>query len=333
MSINKGVLLRVLGSTILIILVIRSANLGEIFETLKRIDIAIYIFSFFIFLGNKFVVTYRWKRLLRVQHIEAKLLSLYKVNLLGTIFNNILPSTIGGESVRIYWLVKEFPDKNTASVVATLADKLLGLVALVFLAIVVLPLNTIIDPQLKIISIVILGGTLAILGLLVWSPRNWGPVLIRKLMFNDWLKARFEQILDVLKTFKRSKGTMFVAFILAVLFQVISVTNQFLRFRSIGVDVPIQYLFFVIPITTLIVMIPISIGGFGLREVSLIGLLSIVSIDSAAVVAYTIVSYSSVLFLSIGLALYNIADEPFRKMWRDLASTDKIKNESDIDAI
>ncbi|MCH7480254.1 MAG: flippase-like domain-containing protein, partial [Chloroflexi bacterium] len=132
---------------------------------------------------------------------------------------------------------------------------------------------------------------------------------------------------------KRSKGTMFVAFILAVLFQVISVTNQFLRFRSIGVDVPIQYLFFVIPITTLIVMIPISIGGFGLREVSLIGLLSIVSIDSAAVVAYTIVSYSSVLFLSIGLALYNIADEPFRKMWRDLASTDKIKNESDIDAI
>jgi len=332
MSINKGVLLRVLGSTILIILVIRSANLGEIFETLKRIDIAIYIFSFFIFLGNKFVVTYRWKRLLRVQHIEAKLLALYKVNLLGTILNNVLPSTIGGESVRIYWLVKEFPGKNTASVVATLADKLLGLVALVFLAIVVLPLNTIIDPQIKITSLVILGGTLAILGLLVWSPKNWGPVLMRKLMFNDWLKANFERILNVLKTFKRSKDTMLVAFILSLLFQFISVINQYLRFRSIGVDVPIQYLFFAIPITTLIVMIPISIGGFGLREVSLIGLLSIVSIDSAAVVAYTIVSYSSVLLLSIGLALYNMADEPFRKLWRDLLSTDKIKYESDIDA-
>ena len=155
---------------------------------------------------------------------------------------------------------------------------------------------------------------------------------MRKLMFNDWLKANFERILNVLKTFKRSKDTMLVAFILSLLFQFISVVNQFLRFRSIGVDVPIQYLFFAIPITTLIVMLPISIGGFGLREVSLIGLLSIVSIDSAAVVAYTIVSYSSVLLLSIGLALYNIADEPFRKLWRDLLSTDKIKYESDIDA-
>ncbi|MCH7662733.1 MAG: flippase-like domain-containing protein [Chloroflexi bacterium] len=332
MSVNKGVFLRVLGSIILIILVFRSANLSEIIDTLKNIDISLYIFSFLIFLGNKFVVSYRWKRLLQVQNIQARLWALYKVNLLGTIFNNILPSTLGGESVRIYWLVKEFPGKKTASVVATLADKLLGLVALVFLAIVFLPLNTIIDPPIKITALVILGGGLVMLGLLVWSPGNWGPVLMRKLMFNEWLKIRFEKILTVLKTFKRSKGTMSAAFLLAILFQVISVANHFLRFRSIGVDVPIQYLFFAIPITTLIVTIPISIGGIGLREMSLIGLLGIVGIENVEVVAYTLVSYSAVLLLSIGLAFYNIVDKPFRKLWRDLLSADQINYKSDIDA-
>ncbi|MEK6222211.1 MAG: flippase-like domain-containing protein, partial [Chloroflexota bacterium] len=304
-------------------LVFQSVDIEKITGTLKQIDLRIFFLSFLVYLGNKLVASYRWKILLRAQDIEVGLLTLYKVNLFGMVINSFMPSTIGGESVRIYWLARKFPKNKAASIIATLTDKLLGVVALVFLVFVSLPFNSLVEDQIKLIGTVILGIILAFIGVLVWSPRNWTPVFLRKLMFNSWLQSKYDQTLSILKIYKHSKGVLLSTFLLAILFQTISVANQFLRFKSIGVDVPIQHLILAIPIITLIVTIPISIGGFGLRELSLIGLLGPIGVETHEIVSYTFVGYFSVLLLSIGLAIYNIFDEPFRNTWRESLSADQ----------
>jgi hypothetical protein len=136
----------------------------------------------------------------------------------------------------------------------------------------------------------------------------------------------------ILKTYKKSKGVLFSTFLLAVLFQIIAVANAFLRFRTISVDVPIQHLLLAIPVTTLIVAIPISIGGFGLREISLIGLLGVIGMKSYEVVSFTLVNYSSMLLLSIVLIIYNNFDQTLQNIWTGTLPSDQNKYEAGIES-
>lgn len=330
MSISKGKLLRIFGSVVLIALVFQTVEIEQITKIIKQINFWLYALTFAVFLTNKLLATYRWKLLLQVQGIQNGLLALYKVNLFGQIFNIILPSTLGGDSVRVYWLIKQHPKKRGASIIATATDRFLGLIAMIFLALISLPFNTLFEPQYQRIGMAILGLTLAILAILVWSPGNWATTFVRKFMFTQWLKERYDETLDILKMYKNSKGAILTTFLLALLFQIIAVANAYFRFRTIGVDVPIQYLFLAIPITTLIVTIPISIGGFGLREISLIGLLGGIGLQNYEVVSYTLISYSFVLILAVVMAILNIADEPLRQTWSDSSSD---SNSSDTDRI
>lgn len=300
-------MVRILGSIILLILVIGAVNLEDVLATLVNINIWVYLLSFVVYMGNKLISSYRWKILLGVQNIHVNLFALYKVNLLGLVFNSILPSTIGGESVRIYWLMKEYPQDKTPSIIATLADKFLGVIALVFLVFITLPFNTLIDLQLRTISMVTLGAILSLMVIVIVSPGSKFTSLLRKMMFNDWLRGKYDESIRVMSKFKEARNSVMLSFFIAVIFQSISVINQFLRFNAIGVDISLLYLFLAIPITTLIITIPISIGGLGLRELSLIGLLSIIGVGDHEVVSYTIVGYSVVLLLSIPLALLNLS--------------------------
>lgn len=331
MNISKGKLLRILGSLLLIALVVRSVNVEESAKIMKQIDLWIYAITFIIFMGNKLLSTYRWKLLLQVQDIEVGLFALYKVNLFGMVFNNILPSTLGGDSVRMYWLIKEYPPKKAAAIIATATDRFLGLIALIFLVFISLPFNSLIDDQIQAIGMGILGLVLVIIGMIVWSPKNWVSAFVRKFMFTQWLQDKYDQSLTVFKIYKKSKVVILSTLLLAVLFQILAVLNAFLRFKAISVDVPIQHLLLVIPITTLIVTIPISIGGFGLREISLIGLLGVVGMKSFEVVSFTLVNYSSMLLLSILLIIYNNFDQTFQNIWPGTLPSDQNKYEASIE--
>lgn len=306
MKFDKKLIIRIVGSAILLMLVLKAVGVDDVLKVLGAIDIWVYIASFLVYLINKLIASYRWKILLEVQNINVSLIALYKVNLLGLVFNSILPSTIGGESVRIYWLMREYPQNKTASIVATLTDKLLGVIALIFLVFIALPFNALIDQQIRITGMLILGAFLLILVIIIWSPGSGLPNLLRRIMFTEWLKKNFDEIINVLVKYGKARSSLLVAFLIAVIFQSISVGNQYLRFQAIGVEVSPLFLFLAIPITTLILTIPISIGGLGLREFSLTRLLAVVGIGDYEVVAYTLVGYSVILILSIILAATNL---------------------------
>lgn len=305
MKLNKKSVIRILGSIILLMFVMRAVIIEEILFTLSKLNLWIYFASFAVYLGNKLISSYRWQLLLQVQNINLGLLELYKINLLGLVFNSVLPSTVGGESVRIYWLVNKYPEEKTPSVIATLADKILGLIALVFLVFVVLPFNTLIDDQIRNIGIVLLGSILLIILSAVLAPNSGIAKMVRRLMFSNWLKIMYDKTIVSLNKYRNEKRIVAKSFLLAVVFQTIAVVNQYLRFKSLDIDVSLLYLFLAIPVTTLIVTIPISIGGLGLREISLIGLLAVTGIENHEVFSYTIVGYSALLLMSILLAIYN----------------------------
>ena len=76
---------------------------------------------------------WRWNLLLKAQHIEITLRSLLGSFLVATYFNNFLPSNIGGDVIRISDTARHANSKTLATTVV-LMDRILGLIALVFVA-------------------------------------------------------------------------------------------------------------------------------------------------------------------------------------------------------
>ena len=76
---------------------------------------------------------------------------------------------------------------------------------------------------------------------------------------------------------------------LSLLYQVSIILSNYGAASGLGLDVPIAAFFFLIPFTTLITMIPISLNGFGLREAAYVFAFSSIGIPEEAALALSIV--------------------------------------------
>ena len=76
----------------------------------------------------------RWQILLRVQGITISWFRLVKLLMIGIFFNQLMPGGTGGDVVKIFYLLRETPDKKAEAVLAVLMDRLVGLIGLIFVA-------------------------------------------------------------------------------------------------------------------------------------------------------------------------------------------------------
>ena len=91
------------------------------------------LLSFITLLIGKILTSYRWQILLKVQNIEIPLRFLIGSVFVGQFFNSFLPTTVGGDAMRAYDTASQSKE-STKSVMSVFADRLIGVFALVILA-------------------------------------------------------------------------------------------------------------------------------------------------------------------------------------------------------
>ena len=74
----------------------------------------------------------RWLVLLRVQNIHIPWVRLVRLLMIGIFFNQVMPGGTGGDVVKIFYLLKETPNKKTQALLAVLMDRPIGLIGLDF---------------------------------------------------------------------------------------------------------------------------------------------------------------------------------------------------------
>lgn len=288
----------------LVVVVVSRLDLSNTWETIKQVNVWLYVIIFCIFLLNKLITTYRWKLLLISQNIKVKLSSLYKLYLVGFMFNIVLPSSIGGDVVKIYKLGKDVPENKFGSAMATIMDRFGGLVALPIIIFITILFNPYLELKVRLIVFVCIAILFCLLALVLRGNVNWLINLIRKIIPGKKLKNLFDKCLSATKVYKKDKKTLFKVLLLSLVFQIIGILNQYLIFYAIGVKIPLIFMFMVVPVTRLIVSLPISIGGIGVKEISLIGLLGVIGVTNFEVVSYSLLAYSLNFVLIIFAGLY-----------------------------
>jgi uncharacterized protein (TIRG00374 family) len=200
---------------------------------------------------------------------------------IGIFFNQVLPSTVGGDSVRI-WLLSRGYAPIEVSVRSVVLDRILGLSALFMLG---LPASLMIvtwfDGGKGMLGV----GILSAIGLALVASI---PLFLRLFGRIPW--ARFQGFLDYLLRQTESLWADKVQFgrliLLSMFGHLVTCFAVWLTARAFGIEIPIGPTIAVIPPILLGAALPISIAGWGVREGGMIlglGLLGVSSSDAALV--------------------------------------------------
>lgn len=228
----------------------------------------------FIALGLNFVslvpVTLRLSRILAIQKVVIPFRRQYYLWMISLFFNLFLPSAVGGDIAKAYYLYKD-SGKKMASVTSVLLDRFFGLTATVsigFVAFLAIQ-KQIDDPKIGAI-LYWLAGFIFIAGLFVVSRRFSKPAKLFVLRFAPkGLQERIHRLFEALDLYRARKIDFLIGFGYSVLAQAIFIALVYFLAQSIHIRLSILHFFLLMPIVTLFSMIP-SIGGLGVREAATI---------------------------------------------------------------
>jgi glycosyltransferase 2 family protein len=181
----------------------------------------------------------RWRLLIRAQGGDAALPFLVRSFLVGVFFNNFLPSTIGGDTVRVLDTARAGVGRAQA-VAIIFVDRFVGLLALMLFAV----LGVLRVPSL---STWVIGGAAVL-------------VLIAVLLF------MLPRIVETRFALRWPGSVLARAFGWSLLLQTLVVLNAWFLARALHVPIPLASFFLIVPLALFVMMLPISINAIGVRE-------------------------------------------------------------------
>jgi hypothetical protein len=249
-------------------------------------------------MGASFLVAaWRWQRVLAVYDAHVPLRILMKHYMAGQFVGNALPSTVGGDVLRISRCSKDTGSTEVAFASVVL-ERLTGFVALPLLTFVgFLMRPDLFEESRSWIAIVIAAGTIVMLSvilLLAASPHLAGRFVHRA----NW--TRFIGIVHVgVDRLRRDPRDAMGALAAAVAYQLTVVAAVYCAVHTIGLTIPNGAVLAYIPAVAMVQVLPISVGGLGVREGMLALLLTPLGVPTGQAVALGLLWYAMTLVVSL----------------------------------
>ena len=218
----------------------------------------------------QFLCVARW-RLLVPAHPALTWKMLANSYFVGTFFSAFLPTTVGGDVVRGYDLIKATGEWR-GGLASILMDRLMGFLGLTTLALAAWiafpPARQ--DPVLgkSLLGLcVMVTMTFCVLGsrrVLSASLKPFGKIGLGA------LQSHARQFQETLLDYRRQPKLLAKTFFLSVAVQLLSVLCFLSASRALHLHVPFLFLLLTTPIVFLVSQLPISLGGLGVREQAMI---------------------------------------------------------------
>jgi len=215
-------------------------------------------------LGGIWLSAWRWQRVLDVFDIRVKVGRLLSISLAGMFVGNVLPSTIGGDVLRVSRCARDGGSRESAFA-SVILERLTGFLVLPLIVVIgFLAWPGLIEEQGAWVALLVAGVALTILlGVLMLaaSPRIAGRFQDRK----NWMRFIGSVHLGVDRMRREPRDTLMVL-IAAFAFQCTTVATVFCAVHVVGVHVPIAAVIAFAPAVAMVQVLPISLSGLGVRE-------------------------------------------------------------------
>jgi uncharacterized protein (TIRG00374 family) len=253
---------------------------------------------------------WRWNLLLAAQRVSVSAWMLVRSFLVATFFNNLLPSNIGGDVIRIRDTTLPAGSIGRATAIVAV-DRAMGLLGLLLVAAVsgTLAVTAVAGPSLPVkLPVLWLAFSVATIGFLVLLT---APEIILTLLGHvrflnrDGIVMRVRKLVDMMLTFKAQPVALLSCFAGALVAQGVLVGFYVAIARSLDIPISPLHLAVVVPVSFVVQLLPVSVNGLGVREATFTYYFAALHLPIESALILSVVGAGLVLLFSLsGGVLY-----------------------------
>ena len=295
-------------TSLFIVYILRKVNIDGIVENLKLI-LPFYLFtSFALYLFSIFILSIKWWVLIPKFNLKNIIL----LTFVSIYFSMLIPGQIAGDGIKAYKLGKG--KKNALHIGrSVIIDKILG-----FIVIIVLSLLGLACTEYDLPSALWIGFTavfvflLALMLFFLLFKNSIKGITVKLLNF---IKNRFGFLsgilTKVLGMFESESEALNIKHLLynilwGFVYQTVSVGLIMIIANGVNVSLSMLDWFWITGVLSLIILLPVTIGGIGLREGSLIQVFSYLKIAPEKALTISLVGFSFQIIVALIGALINM---------------------------
>jgi len=284
----------------LILWLLHQAQFEELAAALRRSAWWLFALSTLILCARQIIATCRWAIILAAVRISVPLARLLYWYMTATFFNMFLPTALGGDVVRIYQLAKN-TGRNADAAASVLMERILGFLALIGMAVVALLLSAKARREPTIYGGVLVAAIAFVAVLVALFHRGFGRMTIRlfRRVGLQRLGEKTERGYAALYTLQEHRTSIFLAFLISVVFQVVGIVCTYLLGLSLGLNVSLGYYFVSVPIIWLLTMLPVSINGIGVREGGFVLFFTAIGVSHSSALLLSFLCFVQLAFVGL----------------------------------
>lgn len=231
---------------------------------------------------DRAVMILRWVLLLRASGIAISAGDATRLFLISSFVGSFLPAGIGADAARAYGLARESTSGSEA-LASVAVDRVLGVLSLV---------------------------AMGLIGLMAWAPdgrNDWrlmgavfviGGACVAGFWADQWIRwivpahrhdgsitRRVLRLSDAVSRYRNRRGVLAHVMAWSLVVQFLRITQAYVLGVGLGMTVPFAYFLLFMPVGLLILLLPISVSGFGLPQGIIVWLLRPVGVAESAAFA------------------------------------------------
>lgn len=256
----------------ILVLLLRGQDVSSLKADLLAVDLSMLALAVLLLFVQTFLLCHRWILVLRATDVPLGWLAGWRILMISTFFNQVLPA--GGDAVRI-WMLRRNSVQWSRTIGSIVADRFLGILALTLVVLAGMPFlvsrtseNSLLFAVLGVVSAAGLGA-MALLTLDWWPSRMIAALPVKLVQSARLVRAPLLA--------PKGRGTLIGS---AILIPLINIAACYVL--AIGLKAQLSALdaFVLVPLVVMTAAVPISIGGWGVREGAMVAALSLADIAS-----------------------------------------------------
>ena len=241
----------------------------------------------------------RWQEVLRVMNAKVSWPILFSANITSIFYSMILPGgKVSGDAISAYRITRRFgaAGNKTAYVFSVIMDRIFGVLTfLIFLSLYFIfnePTIYVLGGQKFVAGLMAIVG--AIVGALIVFTNIFDRLLLvaQKIKIN-WLQKIIIPALEALSRYRARPSILLKILAVSSVSMILSASSIFFISRAVGLHQPLLTVVFAYLLSTIFVLIPLTVAGIGLREGSIVFVMTRAGANTEQAVALA--------FLAIGM--------------------------------
>ena len=298
------VVLRILFSLSLLALLLWLAreNFAKIRQLLSSLNLSVFTLAFLLFIVSIIFMAWRLKIALAAKVHHFSIGNLFSLTLIGYFFTNFMPTSVGGDLVKGYYISRRIKNKVSAYT-SVFVDRLTGMFSLILIAGIALSImRKDIEHKFIFWALGLLFLLCIVFILLLINKKLLKKVgsslgflrLLRALKLDSLAQKAYTSV----NTYRNHKKKILQMLIFSIAAQFIAFSAVYILSNSLSVYIPFGKILLVMPIIAALCMLPLTLNGLGLREWAFVFFFS-PNVGEAAALSFSLLYLA--MFLSASL--------------------------------